>query len=209
MAEQTVTPWEVKCKKVFDYDKLISQFGLQAISQELLDRFSRVTGAEIHPWLARGVFFCHQDLDRIPDYYEAGKPIYLYTGRGPSNDMHMGHMIPFLFTQYLQKALKCPLVIEMSDEEKFYFKEGLTYEDTQKYLYDNIKDIIACGFDPKKTFIFSNFEYGGEMHQICSRLMKIVNVNQFKHIYGFTDDSNIGQLFWPVAQIVPRVSCSV
>lgn len=24
---------------------------------------------------------------------------------------------------------------------------------------ENIKDIIACGFDPNKTFIFSDFDY--------------------------------------------------
>lgn len=203
MAEQIVTPWEVKCKKAFDYDKLITQFGLQPISTELLERFKRVTKRDIHPWLARGIFFCHQDLNLVLDYYEAGKSIYLYTGRGPSNDMHLGHMIPFMFTQYLQEVLHCPLVIQMSDEEKFYFKESLSIEDTQRYCVDNIKDIIACGFDPEKTFIFSNFEYGGEMHRTCAQLKKIVNVNQFKHIYGFTDECNIGQLEWPVQQIAP------
>ncbi len=31
---------------------------------------------------------------------------------------------------------------------------------------ENIKDIIACGFDPDKTFIFSDFDYvNGEFYR--------------------------------------------
>ena len=26
---------------------------------------------------------------------------------------------------------------------------------------ENVKDIIACGFDPEKTFIFSDYDYMG------------------------------------------------
>jgi tryptophanyl-tRNA synthetase len=28
-----------------------------------------------------------------------------------------------------------------------------------RLAYENAKDIIACGFDPKKTFIFSDMDY--------------------------------------------------
>ena len=39
------------------------------------------------------------DFGLILDRYEKGQPFYLYTGRGPSSDsMHMGHLIPFMFT---------------------------------------------------------------------------------------------------------------
>ena len=40
-----------------------------------------------------------RELDKILDKFEAGKPFYLYTGRGPSSgSMHLGHMVPFVFT---------------------------------------------------------------------------------------------------------------
>jgi tryptophanyl-tRNA synthetase len=32
-----------------------------------------VTGVEPHPWLKRGLFFAHRDLDKILDTIEAGK----------------------------------------------------------------------------------------------------------------------------------------
>lgn len=37
----------------------------------------------------------------------------------------------------------------------------MTLEETRKYAYDNAKDIVACGFDPDKTFIFADTDYVG------------------------------------------------
>jgi tryptophanyl-tRNA synthetase len=51
-----------------------------------------------------------------------------------------------------------PLVIQMTDDEKFSWKD-LTPEETNRLAHENAKDIIACGFDINKTFIFSDFEY--------------------------------------------------
>lgn len=46
---------------------------------------------------------CYPALLQILDLYEAGKKFYLYTGRGPSSDaLHLGHLVPFHFTKYLQ-----------------------------------------------------------------------------------------------------------
>lgn len=46
-------------------------------------------------------FLPFRDMHIILDLYEQKKPFYLYTGRGPSSDsMHMGHLIPFIFTKY-------------------------------------------------------------------------------------------------------------
>jgi hypothetical protein len=39
---------------------------------------------------------------QILDAVEKGQPFYLYTGRGPSSEaMHLGHLIPFIFTKYV------------------------------------------------------------------------------------------------------------
>lgn len=82
-----------------DYQKLIRQFGTSAISSELIARFERLTGERAHHLLRRGVFFSHRDLEKVLDRFEQGKPFYLYTGRGPSSgSMHLGHMVPFVFT---------------------------------------------------------------------------------------------------------------
>jgi len=154
-----VTPWAVTGK--VDYDKLIVKFGSQRISMELQERMERVTGKPLHPLLKRGIFFSHRELEAILDRYEKGKPFYLYTGRGPSSSsLHIGHMVPFIFCKYLQDAFNVPLVIQLTDDEKFLWKD-LSLEDCQKFARDNAKDIIAVGFDINKTFIFSNTSYIG------------------------------------------------
>lgn len=48
----------------------------------------------------------------------------------------------------------------MTDDEKFYWK-SLGLAQTYQLTKQNAKDIIACGFDANKTFIFSDLEYVG------------------------------------------------
>lgn len=111
------------------------------------------------------------DLNAILDSYEKGEKFFLYTGRGPSSEsMHIGHLIPFIFTKflsiffkmtlsrYLQEVFQVPLVIQLTDDEKFLYK-GQTLEECYRMGKENIKDIIACGLDPKLTFIFSDIDY--------------------------------------------------
>ncbi len=50
-----------------------------------------------------------------------------------------------------QEAFNVPLVIQITDDEKFLFKADLTLDECHRLGYSNAKDIIACGFDPKKV----------------------------------------------------------
>ena len=121
--KHTVTPWEVDTDGGVDYEKLTRDFGSSNITPELIGRLERVTGQKAHPWLTRGIYYSHRDLNLMLDLYEKGEKFYLYTGRGPSSEsLHLGHMLPFIFTKWLQDALDVPLVIQMTDDEKFLFK---------------------------------------------------------------------------------------
>ena len=73
----------------------------------------------------------------ILDLHEQNKPFYLYTGRGPSSDsLHFGHLIPFMFTKWLQDVFKVPLVVQMTDDEKYLWK-NITIEQSQQFLREN------------------------------------------------------------------------
>lgn len=50
--------------------------------------------------------------------------------------------------------------------------------------YDNIKDIIALGFDPEKTFIFINSEYMGTMYPNVMRIQRNINLSTLRAIFG-------------------------
>ena len=205
-SEQVVTPWDVEGKdgEGIDYDKLVRDFGCSTIDEKIIERIERVTGVRAHPFLRRGMFFAHRELDVILDAYERGEKFYLYTGRGPSSEsLHLGHLIPFHFTKWLQDAFKVPLVIQLTDDEKFLWKD-LTLEECGRLARENAKDIIACGFDPKRTFIFSDVQYmSTPLYQNMMKIAKCVTLNQVRGIFGFTGESNIGQVGFPPTQAAP------
>ncbi|XP_036397987.1 tryptophan--tRNA ligase, cytoplasmic [Megalops cyprinoides] len=211
--EDMVDPWNVSTSsaKGVDYDKLIVRFGSSKIDQELVDRIERVTGQKPHRFLRRGIFFSHRDMHQILDAYENKRSFYLYTGRGPSSEaMHVGHLIPFIFTKWLQDVFDIPLVIQLTDDEKYLWKD-LSLEESHRYAVENAKDIIACGFDVNKTFIFSDLDYMGMSPGFYRNVVKIqkhVTFNQVKGIFGFTDSDCIGKISFPAIQAAPSFSTS-
>lgn len=157
-----VTPFLIQAEKEtgIDYDKLVDKFGCSRMTDELRQKIEALSGKKPHRFIRRGIFFCHRDLDIILSRYEKGQPFYLYTGRGPSAEaLHLGHTIPFIMTRYMQEAFDVPLVIQITDDEKFMYRPELSMEQVAKMAIANIKDIIAFGFDPEKTFIFLDTEY--------------------------------------------------
>ncbi|XP_076666853.1 tryptophanyl-tRNA synthetase [Andrena cerasifolii] len=209
--EDVVTPWDVSSNNDtgIDYDKLIKKFGSSKIDDELLGRFEKITGRKPHHFLKRGIFFSHRDVHTILNLYEQGKPFYLYTGRGPSSDsMHLGHLVPFMFCKWLQDVFQVPLVIQLTDDEKAIWK-NIKIEDAIKLAYNNAKDIIALGFKPDNTFIFSNLEHIGNnpaFYQNMIRIQRCVTFNQVKGIFGFGDSDPIGKISFPPTQAAPAIS---
>jgi len=204
---QTITPWEVNAEGGIDYDKLIVSFGCSRITEDIISRVERLTNRRAHRFLRRGLFFSHRDLNELLTAYEKGEPFYLYTGRGPSSEaLHLGHLVPFQFTQYLQEAFGAPLVIQLTDDEKFIFKPELQLDDCYRLAYENAKDIIACGFDVNRTFIFSDLDYISHMYRNVLRIQKCVTYSQAKGIFGFTPDKNIGMSAFPAVQAAPSFS---
>ena len=195
-----VTPWEVRGK--VDYDKLIRQFGTQPITDKLLRRIQKHTGT-LHPQLRRKLFFSHRDLDTTLDLYEKGKKFVLYTGRGPSGRVHLGHLVPWIFTKYLQDKFNTRLYFQMTDDEKFVIEENLKLQETTKFAYDNALDLIALGFKPENTYIIFDVKDINLLYDIALEVAKRVTYSTAKAVFGFKDSTNIGWIFWPSVQAVP------
>ncbi|MCI4457118.1 MAG: tryptophan--tRNA ligase [Desulfurococcaceae archaeon] len=198
-----VTPWEVKGR--VDYDKLIKIFGTQPLNKELLNKLERISGRELHMFLRRGVFFSHRDFDKILDDIEKGRGFFLYTGRGPSGPMHVGHLIPFIMTKWFQEVFNVNVYIMITDDEKFLDEEKMSLDEVRRWAYENILDIIAVGFDPDKTFIFLDTEYIRNMYPLAIKIAKKINLNLVRSVFGFGGDTNIGLTFYPALQIVPTM----
>lgn len=117
----------------------------------------------------------------------------------------------------------------MTDDEKSLFK-NIEVEESIRLGHENMKDLIAIGFDPSKTFIFSSMNYMGcvycarcdtisafhfvistfrqcpNYYQNIVRISKCVTFNQVKGIFGFGDSDGIGKIIFPAVQVAPALS---
>ncbi|KAF2458549.1 hypothetical protein BDY21DRAFT_385081 [Lineolata rhizophorae] len=179
---QDINPWSVTGTIVdgklqaINYNHLVETFGTRVITDDL-QRFKHVTGHEPHVLMRRGLVFTHRDLDTILDRHEKGQPFYLYTGRGPSN------------------VFDVPLVIMMTDDEKTLFgKKAYTMAEMRTFVRRHARDILAVGFDPKKTFLFSDFEFvGGAFYRNVVDVSRCITLNISKAVFGFNDSDSVGK----------------
>ena len=195
-----ITPWEVVGH--VDYDRLIKEFGTQPIDSEIIEKFQKITG-EVHPMLKLHYFFSHRDLDSILRKVESGEKIYLYTGRGPSGMVHMGHLMPWMFTKYLQDKFGSKLLFQLTDDEKFLYSQERTREEIRRYTYENILDIISVGFDPNNTKIIVDTTHIKHLYPIALEIAKRITFSTAKAVFGFSSSTNIGMIGFPPVQATP------
>lgn len=199
MEDFEVTPWDVEGN--VDYSRLIEKFGTEKIDDGLKQKIIDHAG-ENHLYLKRDFIFSHRDMDEVLENYEEGEKFFLYTGIGPSGKMHIGHIISFYFTKWLQEKYDVNVYIQVTDDEK-HWDRGMSFEEIEKNAKDNIREIAAVGFDPDKTFIFRNREYMGNMYDAVVRIAQKINNSTAKSVFGFEGSTNIGMNFWPAVQCVP------
>jgi len=166
---------------------------------KIMHRIESVTKCRAHHLLRRNHFSSHLDLDMIVDCHETKTPFYLYTGRYPSTSaMHIGHLVPLIFTKWLQDIFKVPVVIQMMMDDEM--------DTTRSLSMKNVKDIIAVGFDVNKTFIFADND-SHKYKNVC-RIWKCIPLKLLKRILGMSDASTTGMVASPAIQAAPAFSSS-
>ncbi|KAJ5141483.1 Tryptophan--tRNA ligase cytoplasmic [Penicillium atrosanguineum] len=191
---QVVTPFDVsggvdETGKLLpvDYEKLTREFGASPLTPDILERFEKVTGHRPHRFMRRGIVFSHRELNKILDRHEKGQPFLPLHWPWPQ--------------QWLQDVFDVPLVIMMTDDEKYMHSQKIEIEDAKRFTKLNARDIIAVGFDMKKTFIFSDFDFvGGAFYENICRMAKRITINQIRGTFGFNDSNNIGEFHFCATQ---------
>ena len=200
-----VTPYEVKGE--VDYEKIVKEFGLSEIDNKLLKRIEKSAG-ESHFMLRRRVFFAHRDLGFALDNYEK-KNLFLYTGCGPSGPIHLGHAFVWEFVRWLQDKFDLELWFQFTDDEKFLYNKDKDFEEIKKWTYENMLDVIAIGFNPKKTHFLVDTTHSGIMYPQAIKVAKKITFSTIKASFGFTEQNNIGSIFYTAMQAVPAFLPSV
>lgn len=196
----TLTPWEVSGK--IDYDHVVDQFGTTLLDKSTLSKMESTTG-RLHYMLRRGVFYSHRDMDSILDHHDNGGRFVLYTGRGPSGPVHLGHLIPWMFTKHLQDTYGCKLLFQFTDDEKMLIRDDFDAETTSHWVYENALDLMALGFKPEKTEFIVNMKHTSKLFPIALKIAKKITGSTMRSVFGFNDESNLGVMFFPSMQAAP------
>ncbi|QKX57702.1 uncharacterized protein TRUGW13939_04820 [Talaromyces rugulosus] len=178
-----------------DSRKFLDESGASGIDANLIQRLERLTGAKAHHFVRRQIVFAQRQLSEILDSYERGEQFIIFTGRGPSStSMHVGHALPFELAKWLQDVFQAPTIIMLTDDSKYLFNAKYTLDDLRRFTVDNAKDILAFGFDPKLTYMFSSLENSnGPLYCRSLEFAKQITPAEVHEHTGFQYDSmNIG-----------------
>jgi tryptophanyl-tRNA synthetase len=184
-----VTPYSVEGE--IDYEKLLARFGADALTDDQIERFPD------HPLLRRRVFYAGRDVDSYLDAAGKGTHHSIVTGIGPSGPMHLGHALVFYFARRLQEETGAYVYIPLSDDEKYWIKEQSLAE-TRTYLRENLRDILAVGFDPERTRIVVDTADADVIYPLATAFAKDVTHSTLTSVYGEPD--TIGHGFYPAVQ---------
>lgn len=210
MSDQTINQDGIQTSNPsgVDYQKIIDTFNCSPMTDELLEKVAKLShDGKVNHFLERKIIFAHRDFDKLVEecLQQGENDFYLYTGRGPSsNSLHIGHLIPFVVTKHLQDMFDVPVVIQLTDDEKYLQdKTGKPLTTFWDYAISNIKDILACQFNPDKTFVFINSQSSHLMASAVIELGKRINYNQLHKTFGVTPETNIGSINFPIFQMAP------
>ncbi|MCI4330081.1 MAG: tryptophan--tRNA ligase, partial [Thermoplasmata archaeon] len=199
--EFTVTPYEVKGR--IDYVRLRELFGTEDLTAALLDRLRAAAGRPLPPSLERGVYYSHRDLGLILDAHAKGRPFFVYSGRGPSGPLHTSHLLAFELCKWFQDAFGAEMWIQITDDEKVWAKTDLPRSETYRWGLDNLADLLALGFDPKKTHVFFDTRSIAAMYPLAVDVARKIPYSTVKAVFGFPPSTNVGLVFYTALQTVP------
>ncbi len=185
----TVTPYAVSGD--VDYEKLLECFGADPLTDAHIDRLPD------HPAIRRRTFYAGRDVDRYLEAVEAGDPHALVTGRGPSGPMHLGHVLPLYLAKRFQEKTGATVYVPLSDDEKFLAKEQ-SFDSIGEHTRENLRDVLAVGFDPEKTRIVVDTADADVIYPIAVRLAKHLTPATVEAVYGEQD--TVGLQFYPAVQ---------
>ncbi len=184
-----LTPFEAGGKEI-DYEKLIKEFGTKPISS--------IKNLPNLKAFKKGIVFSHRDFDKYLDAIRKKKKVSILTGFNASGSIHLGHKRTFDVVIDLQKKYKIPVYIPISDDESYVFRKIKDQKEGLKNARLIAKQMIALGFDKKLTKMYIHQEYT-EIYNLAIKLSR-PTLSEIKAIYGFSNSTNSGALFYPIIQ---------
>lgn len=135
----------------------------------------------------------------------SSKPVYIYTGRGPSMaSFHIGHLPGLHLCLDLQKHYGGFIEFMIADDEKI-FRDGISATVMKENVRATIDQLSRLGFNEANThYRINSAGIAAEEYQLLIQIMRITSVHTLSQIFG--EKQNIGEYLYPLIQILPCFS---
>ncbi len=174
-----------------DNKKLIEKFGADALSK--LKEFPNFYTFN------RGMIYSHRDFDKFFSALKKGEKCAIVSGLNASGTLHIGHKPLFDTNLFFQKKYGIPVFIPISDDESYVAGKVKDQKEALANSLELAKELIAYGFDPKKTYFIIDQIYTN-IYNFAIKLSKKINLSEIKASYGYKNEENIGLHFYPAVQ---------
>lgn len=172
-------------------EDLIKKFGAEPLENlsEKPDFYSFKTG----------VLVSHRDFDKFFQSLKKGEKCAIVSGLNASGTIHLGHKAVFDTNLFFQKKYNIPVFIPISDDESYVAGKVKTQEEALENSLKLAKELIAYGFNPKKTFFIIDQIYT-DIYNLAIKLSRKVTLSEIKASYGYKNEDNPGLYFYPAIQ---------
>jgi tryptophanyl-tRNA synthetase len=178
-------------KPTADNVKLVKDFGARSIaSVKDLPKFQTFES---------GLMYSHRDFDKFMNAIKAKKKCAILSGANASGPLHIGHLGVFLTNLHFQQKYNCDVYIPISDDESYIFGKVKDQKEGLKNSYEIARQILALGFNPKKTFFIID-QLATGIYNLAIKYSKRITASTAKAVCGHTDEDNIGIMFYLAVQ---------
>src|SRR3972149_9184030 len=172
--------------------KLVEKFGADAMSKlkDLPDFYT----------FNRGLIYSHRDFDKFFAALKRGEKCAILSGFNASGTIHLGHKPVFDTNLYFQKKYGIPVFIPISDDESYVAGKVKNQEEALKYSLELAKELLAYGFDSKKTYFIIDQIYTN-IYKLAIKLSKKINLSEIKATHGYKNEANSNFRLYPSIQL--------
>lgn len=170
-----------------------SSFGSGALTDNQISNFPDPK----HRMVRRGIFSRQRNIDEFLNCLNSGRKTSIITGIGPSGNMHIGHITSLYFAKYIQEKCGTRVYIPISDDEK-YLTRDMSFQSVQDYTLQNLREILAIGFDPSNTRIIVDTADSDIIYPLSVNFANDLTSAQVNAVFGNTE--NVGQEYYPAVQ---------
>ena len=173
-----------------DHKKMVEEFGAKYLDKEKSPDYYTFQNE---------LLYAHIDFDKFLSAVKSRKKCAIVSGFNPSGTIHIGHKSVFDTNLYFQEKHNCDVYIPLSDDESYVARKVESQEEALKNAYRLAKEILAYGYNPKKTHFIIDQIYTN-IYNLAFKYSRQITLSTTKAVYGYKDETNIGLTFYPSVQ---------